>query len=59
MKGDDIENSSMTLHGSLPVPAIFAIGTDGVISFAYVNADYKVRLPADDVLQAAKDLVKP
>jgi peroxiredoxin len=57
MKGDDIEDSSMTTHGSLPVPAIFAIGTDGVISFAYVNADYKVRLPSDDVLQAAKDLV--
>ena len=57
MKGDDIENSSMTLHGTLPVPAIFAIGTDGVISFAYVNPNYKVRLPADDVLQAAKDLV--
>jgi peroxiredoxin len=57
MKGDDIEDSSMTMHGSLPVPAIFAIGTDGVISFAYVNADYKVRLPADDVLQAAKNLV--
>ncbi len=57
MKGDDIEDSSMTMHGSLPVPAIFAIGTDGIISFAYVNADYKVRLPADDVLQAAKDLV--
>jgi peroxiredoxin len=57
MKGDDIENSSMTLLGTLPVPAIFAIGTDGVISFAYVNPDYKVRLPADDVLQAAKDLV--
>jgi peroxiredoxin len=57
MKGDDIEDSSMTTHGSLPVPAIFAIGTDGVISFAYVNANYKVRLPSDDVLQAAKDLV--
>jgi peroxiredoxin len=58
MKGDDIDDSSMTLHGSLPVPAIFAIGTDGVVSYAYVNADYKVRLPADDVLQAAKDLVE-
>ena len=57
MKGDDIEDSSMTLHGTLPVPAIFGIGTDGVISYSYVNPDYKVRLPADDVLQAAKDLV--
>jgi peroxiredoxin len=57
MKGDDIEDSSMTLHGTLPVPAIFAVGTDGIISFAYVNPDYKVRLPADEVLQAANELV--
>jgi hypothetical protein len=38
----------------LPVPAVFAIGKDGVIAYAYVNADYKVRLPADDLLAASK-----
>ena len=53
-KGQDIEASSMQRHGVLPVPAVFAIGTDGVIAYAYVNADYKVRLPADELLAAAR-----
>ncbi len=56
-KGDDIEGSSMLRHGVLPVPAVFAIGTDGVIAFAYANPDYKVRLPADELLAAARQLV--
>lgn len=53
-KGHDIEASSMERHGVLPVPAVFAIGKDGVIAYSYVNADYKVRLPADDLLSAAR-----
>lgn len=55
-KGQDIEGSSMTRHQVLPVPSIFAIDADGMIAFSYVNADYKVRLPADDVLQAARNI---
>jgi peroxiredoxin len=57
-KGIDMKESSIALHGVLPVPAIFAIGADGVTSFAYVNPDYKVRLPADELLQAARDMLK-
>lgn len=53
-KGDGYSASSMERRGVLPVPAVFAIGKDGVIAYAYVNADYKVRLPADDLLAAAK-----
>ena len=53
-KGQDIGASSMERHGVLPVPSVFAIGKDGVITYAYVNADYKVRLPADELLSAAK-----
>lgn len=53
-KGQDIESSSMERHGVLPVPAVFAIGTNGVIAYSYVNADYKVRLPADDLLAAVR-----
>jgi len=55
-KGQDIGNSSMMLHGALSVPSVFAIDTDGVIAFAYVNADYKVRLPANELLAVAKEL---
>ena len=55
-KGQDIEDSSMVKHGVLPVPAVFAIDREGVINFAYTNADYKVRLPADELLAAAREI---
>ncbi len=53
-KGDGYTKSSMDRHGVLPVPAVFAIGRDGVIAFTFVNPDYKVRLPADELLAAAR-----
>ena len=53
-KGQDIEDSSMMNHGVLPVPAVFAVDRHGVIQFAFTNADYKIRLPADDLLAAAE-----
>jgi peroxiredoxin len=53
-KGDGYRKSSMERHGILPVPAVFAIGKDGMIAYAHVNADYKVRLPEDDLLEAAR-----
>lgn len=53
-KGDGYMKSSMERHGILPVPAVFAIGRHGVISFTYINPDYKMRLPADELLAAAR-----
>lgn len=53
-KGDGFVKSSMDRHGVLPVPAVFAIDRDGVIEFAFVNPDYKVRLPAEDLMAAAR-----
>ncbi len=55
-KGQDIEDSSMLRHGVLPVPAVYAIGRDGMIAFHFVDPDYKVRLPADDLLAVARKL---
>ena len=55
-KGQDIEESSMLKHGVLPVPAVFAIDQGGTIRFVYTNADYKVRLPADELLAVAHDI---
>ena len=57
-KGQDIEDSSMLRHGALPVPAVFAIGQDGIIAFAYANPDYKVRLPADELLAVVREIVQ-
>ena len=48
----------MLMHEVLPVPSVFAVGSDGVIAFAYSNADYKVRLPAAELLAAAQELVQ-
>ncbi len=42
----------------LPVPAVFIVGRDGVIRFAYANPDYKVRLAAADLLAAAQAAAK-
>ncbi len=53
-KGQDIEGSSMLNHGVLPVPAVFAIDSDGTITFAYANPDYRIRVPADELLDVAK-----
>lgn len=50
----DLEAASGQSHHLLPVPAVFVIGTDGVISFVYANADYKVRLSPEKLLAAAK-----
>lgn len=55
-KGDDIERSSMARHGVLPVPAVFAVNREGVITFAYANPDYKVRVSEDELMAAARGL---
>lgn len=56
-KGDDIELSSMARHGVLPVPAVFAINRDGVITYAYANPDYKIRISAHALVAAATEIV--
>ncbi len=52
--GIDLEKASGESHHVLPAPATYIIGTDGVISFAYINPNYKVRLPPAVLLAAAK-----
>jgi len=56
-KGQDIERSSMQRHSVLPVPAVFAIDREGIITYAYANADYRVRMPADELVAAAARLI--
>lgn len=52
--GIDLEKASGENHHVLPAPATYILGADGVINFAYVNPDYKVRLHPDVLLAAAK-----
>jgi peroxiredoxin len=42
----------------LPVPAVFLIGRDGLIKFAFSNPDYKVRLSSEALLAAAQAAAK-
>ena len=53
-KDNDYAGSSIANHGALAVPAVYVIDANGLIVFDYVNANYKIRLPADDVLAAAR-----
>lgn len=55
-RGDDIAGSSMTKRRILPVPAVFAIGADGLVKFAFAAPDYKIRLPAEELLAVANTL---
>ncbi|MBK9656806.1 MAG: AhpC/TSA family protein [Rhodanobacteraceae bacterium] len=43
--GIDLEHASGETHHILPVPSVFVIDAAGVIQFAYVNPDYRTRVP--------------
>lgn len=57
-KGQDVAGSSMLEHGVLAVPAVYAIDRTGMIRFAFVEPDYKVRLPAEELLAVAREIVE-
>jgi peroxiredoxin len=52
--GLDLEESQGAKHHELPVPAVFVVDRFGSIRFAHTNADYTQRLPAQQVLDAAR-----
>ena len=49
----------MSRHGVLPVPAVFAVDRHGKVVYSFVNANYKVRLPADELLDVAAKIAGP
>lgn len=52
--GIDLEKNSGYDHHLLPVPAVYLINPDGLITFQYVNPDYKTRIKSEVLLSAAK-----
>ena len=56
-KGRDYKDSSIANYRALAVPAVFVIATSGEINFVFANPNYKVRLSADELKQAAGELV--
>ena len=56
-KNRDYAGSSIGKHNALAVPAVYMIDIDGNIVYDFVNPDYKIRLPADEMLQTANKLL--
>ena len=52
--GLDLEESQGAKHHELPVPAVFIVDPGGKIRFAHSNVDYTQRLPAQQVIDAAR-----
>lgn len=52
--GINLEAASGRDHHLLPVPAVFLIDTKARILFRHFNPDYKERLAAEDLLDAAR-----
>ena len=57
--GLDLEATTGNALHALPVPAVFIVDAGGIVRFAYVNPDYRVRLSADKVRAAAMGLLQP
>lgn len=43
--GVDLEQTSGETHRALPVPSVFVVDAASVVQFAYVNPDYRTRVP--------------
>jgi len=49
----EINNGNGTI---LPIPATFILDTDGVVTWSYVNVDYRTRSEPDEIIEALKNL---
>jgi len=51
-----VERSGEKAADRLPLPATYVIGTDGVIRYAFLDADYRRRAEPDDIIAVLKKL---
>ncbi|PJA37386.1 MAG: antioxidant AhpC [Lysobacterales bacterium CG_4_9_14_3_um_filter_62_6] len=56
--GIDIDHASGETHHALPVPSVFIVDAEGRLQFEYVHPDYRIRVPGDVVLAAARSIAK-
>lgn len=52
--GNDLRVINGSSKFSLPVPATYVIGKDGIVAYAHVDADYRNRAEPADAVAAAK-----
>ena len=49
--GIDLEKASGQSHRQLPVPAVFLVNSEGVVTFVFMDPNYKKRLSSDVLLK--------
>lgn len=54
--GIDLNELYGGLAGLLPVPATFVVRSDGIIDYAFVDADFRLRAEPDDVVRTVASL---
>jgi len=53
--GIDLEAASGKAHRMLPVPGVFLVNGEGILTFAHHDPDYRKRLSNEAILQAATE----
>jgi peroxiredoxin len=56
--GIDLEKSSGESHHVLPVPSVFILDRAHVLQFSFTHPDYRVRVPGDVIMAAAKAIAE-
>lgn len=56
--GIDIEKASGESHQLLPVPAIYVVNREGLVTFSFVSPDYKVRASNTVISAAVEEVLK-
>jgi len=54
--GLDLEKYNETDSDELPVPATYVIGKNGIVEYAYLNADYTQRAEPQEIIEVLKQL---
>ena len=52
----DLEKINNGNGNVLPIPATFVLGKDGLVTWRYVNVDYRTRSEPDEIIEALKNL---
>ncbi|MBT2161466.1 peroxiredoxin-like family protein [Zobellia barbeyronii] len=52
----DLEKINNGNGNVLPIPATFVLGKDGIVTWRYVNVDYRTRSEPDEIIEALKNL---
>lgn len=52
----DLEASSGEKHHTIAVPGVFVINQKGVITYSFIDENYKIRAPEEEIIEAVKKI---